>query len=84
MTDIATLFHDYGPTLAIAIVFVWQSIAREARMSKRLDEQEDLIRDTLGDTVVKNTLVLERFTTIIGSRPCMYTQPPVPPRPFED
>ena len=73
MNDLAALFQTFGPTAAIAAVFVWQSILRESRMTRRLDAQGDLIKRLLTDTIERNTQALRDFTHVISLKPCGVT-----------
>ena len=70
MDSIASLIQTYGPTVAITIVFVWQSILREQRMTRRLDAQADLIERLLTETIARNTEALVRFTHVVSLKPC--------------
>jgi uncharacterized membrane protein len=70
MTDISELFRSYGPTVAITIVFVWQGIMRESRMTKRLDLLEDQRWNALITTVERNTIALTAFANAIAGKPC--------------
>lgn len=66
MNDVAAAFHDFGPTAAIAAIFVWQTIVRERRMAKRIDSLENFIRHDLMRTVEANTAALVACTQAIA------------------
>ena len=73
METFAQLFQTYGPTVAITVVFVWQSVLREQRMTRRLDTQADQIARLLEQTIARNTEALVNFTHVISLKPCGVT-----------
>lgn len=69
MSELADLMRNFGPMVAIVVVFVWQSVVREQRMSRRLDAQTDAMEKILAETINRNTTALERFTAAISLCP---------------
>ena len=70
MIEFIEIVKQYGPLAAITIVFLWQSVVRENRMSRRLDLTEDHVRILLSTTINRNSIALERFTAVIALKPC--------------
>ena len=63
MEALAEIFRTIGPTAAIAVVFVWQAVARERRMSCRLDHLEDFINKEMLKAIAENTTAMHAVAT---------------------
>lgn len=47
MDQWSVILDKYGPLAAMLVFFIWRDFKREARMSKRLDNQADFISNAL-------------------------------------
>lgn len=70
MDSFVDLIRQFGPWIALVALFVWQGVLREQRMSRRLDDQGDLITQLLTHTISRNTQALVDFTHVISLKPC--------------
>ncbi|HUD75925.1 MAG TPA: hypothetical protein VMQ76_12710 [Terracidiphilus sp.] len=70
MNSIVELFQTFGPLAAIAIIFVWQTVVRERRMSDRLDAVDDEMRTVLIECINRNTVALHEFSMTVNAKRC--------------
>lgn len=59
--DFVALIQDFGLPVALVLFFVWQGKIREDRMTTRINNLENYIRDTLHQVVKDNTDVMRRL-----------------------
>lgn len=76
--EILNAVKQFGFFAVLVALFIWRDWAREQRMSKRLDEQQDQFVKTLTDLVSKandaqnrNAETLRDMVDELKRRPCM-------------
>ena len=78
MQDLLTAVQSVGVPVALVIFFVWRDQIREARMTKRMDANEEFIRSELLRVVQDNSAALREnaearreLVRELRVRPCM-------------
>ena len=75
MNELLTLFQTVGVPLGLVVVFVWQGMKREERLSSRLGTLEDWARTTMQTTLTSLTLELRQQRQSMHARPCLMKDP---------